>query len=171
MFIDIIQNLKKLKILVIDNVVLRGEELIGDPFNSKTSTIHAGRLESIRLSYCLFRGAGLTPLNRFLTFFFRSCPYLKSVSLLTWSWYYQFGFRENQLLHYVRLDLPACRYYSFHHEFGKRWRNIDDNIIEDDDPNTLDDDYDDDEQQEIPPYYLNLAWNTKKKIQLSEATL
>lgn len=98
----------------------------------------------------------MTDLNRFFAFILRSCPYLKSIALITEEdpgrGFINLDFRENQLLHYARLDFPHCRYYTFHHEFEKRWRNTNDQTMGDDGPARLEH-----KDKDIPLYSVNLA--------------
>lgn len=52
-----------------------------------------------------------------------SCPNLKGIKIKDSSIRARGGinldFREHHFLHYVELDFFDCRYYDFHHEFGK----------------------------------------------------
>lgn len=75
-------------------------------------------------------------------------------------------FKQNHLLQFIQLDMPECRYYTFDHELGKLWKNLDQEV----------------KQQEITPpgqenrflyYFVNLAWDITKdiEIQLSKCRL
>lgn len=55
---------------------------------------------------------------------------------------------------YKKLNSISSRYYTFGHEFGKYWRAVNDEILHD---FTL-------EQEIAFPFYVNMAWDTTKKI-------
>lgn len=66
-------------------------------------------------------------------------------------------FRRHANLKQIKIKQEGCRYYSFYHEFGRYWKNI--NIPTNQETLTLD-------QTKRTPYHLNLAWNTNKNIDI-----
>lgn len=92
--------------------------------------------------------------NHLFTFILQPCPNLKMFDFLGHVHYcfrgvIKLDFTSNRYLNRIRLDMPHCRYYTFAHQPGKYWRNIDEEIIM--------------TQQERFFYSVDLAWDVDKK--------
>lgn len=136
----------------------------GDLFYAKLSSIHTSTLESLRFADCLFLSKGpVLRFNRLLAFILQSCPNLKKFDLstrCTTSSIIILDFRRNIDLHYTKISMHLCQYFAFHHELGKYWRSVNEQITEK---------YIILEQEEEFQYSAHLAWDTTKSIKLEFA--
>lgn len=57
-------------------------------------------------------------------------------------------FRQHAQLKYIEINMKGCKYYTFHHHPGKKWKNIDEEILEENSNQTI---------QNYRPYHINLA--------------
>lgn len=162
LFIDMIQNLTTLKILDFGTLVIQKEET-DDLFYNKVSNIQkVGGLESLSLTqFDVATGDdSMKKLNLLLSFMLRFCPNLKKIKPLVHSILARGGmnldFRGNPLLQDIDIKMLNCQYYAFHHEFGKYWRNIKEEIKRDD--------------FTMNSFFVNLAWDyANKNIRLQLA--
>lgn len=70
-------------------------------------------------------------------------------------------FRQSHSLQKIHINMPNCRYYTFDHESGKFWRNINDQIIQTGVTRR--------EQDQNLRFSINLAWDTTKDIDIQLA--
>lgn len=112
-----------------------GSILLDNGLNNQVDNIGRERLESLCLTDVVLRGDdSVQDANLVFKFILQSCPNLKCFKLYNFDiGDYSEGainldFRENHSLRFVELNMPKCEYYTFHHEFGKYWRDVDDQI-------------------------------------------
>lgn len=160
LLIDIIQSLTMLEGLVIGDVMIRGETT-DVQLHSKLSTIRTGRLESICLTYGVYPPGELKDLNLSLDFVLRSCSNLNDIEFsaeeIRGQGIIDLDFTTNHLLSNIKLEMTGCKYFTFHHEFGKYWKNMNEQITQTD--ITMED-------NEDLPYFVNLAWDHTKYVDL-----
>lgn len=69
-------------------------------------------------------------------------------------------FREHVCMKYIEINMMHCRYYTFHHNPGKLWKNTSTEIFQD---NVTEED------QNQLPYFINLAWMEENDVKLQLA--
>lgn len=144
--------------MMIDNY-----EINGDLFSSKLTNINVGRLETVGLVDINIPKSDVSVKisNLILSFVLQSCPNLKNLVLNADQCLNPRGinldFRRNRLLQHIQLNMPNCQYYTFHHEFGKYWRDINDEITQEDFARS---------EKKHLLYHVNLAWDASTKINL-----
>lgn len=140
------------------------KETIDDVFYDKVSNIQiVEKLESV----CLFHfdvdlgDDSMKNFNLLLFFILQSCPNLKKIKLVANKIFARGGinvdFRQNSLLRHIEIHMPNCRYYTFHNQFGKYWRSINNQITRDGLTQ---------EEETKFCYHVNLAWDITKDINL-----
>lgn len=99
--------------------------------------------------------------NLLFNFILRSCPNLKRIKLedafVNARGVINLDYRNNQFLQDVELDFPLWRYYTFHHEPGKFWRNINDRFMQDNFTR---------KDEDRLRLCVNLAWDITKNIKM-----
>lgn len=136
LLVEIVKNLTVLKSLEFRCLIV-AESMENDDLFYKTlsSNIQKGRTESVcweRLVIIKVDGdKSIQKANLLFNFILGSCPNLKAIkikdNLIKARGGLSLDFRDNHFLQRIELDFLNCR-YDFHHEFGKRWRNIKDEI-------------------------------------------
>lgn len=164
-FVDILQNLPLLE--SIDFWPLHIESADVNPeceeddgvFYGKILEINRSRVKSVRLSL-IVNGNGVQGCfkksNKLLNFILLSCPDLEIFRLIVGS-IQAFGtlsldFRGNAHMKQIDLYQTNCRYYTFQHESGKCWKNI--NAPTSKESLTRD-------EANTTPYSMHLAWNNE----------
>lgn len=133
MLIDVLQNLTGLVSLEFGALKL-DDDMDDGIFYSKVSIIPTGRLESMCLSEFVIQDGNdyMQRLNLLLAFILRPCPNLNNIKLnakkISSEGKVNMDFRGNPRLQHITLDMPGCQYYTFHHEFGKHWRMIEEEM-------------------------------------------
>lgn len=167
LIVYVLQNLCMLKSLVLKEIKIPEEEN-DNLFYNKLSDVHEGRLESVRLAYRdSYTTVSTFKSNQLLAFVVQSSPKLKRFELSASNKFSANGniyldFRGNLFLRFVKIDLPNCQYYTFHHQFGKYWKNINDQIMQEGFTRETGGSF---------SFCVNLAWNTggNVELQLSES--
>lgn len=115
------------------------EEISSDLFYSNVCNVRIGRLESLCLADFGIEDAddSIKKTNLLFNIILNSCPNLKTIKLedmgdINARGNINLHFRKNQFLQHIELDMSNCRFYTFYHEFGKRWRRVGDQITMED---------------------------------------
>lgn len=170
LFVDIVQNLTTLEKLGFGTLaMIDGADLFHTAeevqqhetlFYSKISNIQPCRIKSMKFTVSLDINGGqdvFKKSNRLFDFIFLSCPMLERFdSEVEDEDFCAFGainldFRRQLHLKQVKIQRTKCRRYTFYHEFGKCWQNI--NVPIHQETATL-------RQARNAVYHVNLAWDT-----------
>lgn len=166
LLVDILQNLKMLTSLDFKNLLVElNDDLLYRTLPSNSNN-QLERLESLSLTKIVIENNGdaIEKTNLLFRFILHSCLKLKKIKLegssISARGAINLDFRNHHYLQQIALDMPYCRYYTFHHEFGNLWSGIDNQIRRE----TLQL-----KEEEALPYSVNLAWNTTKNIDVQLA--
>lgn len=156
--VSIIQHLPALKSLEFNKMSVHNQGIVDS--NEDLATISTG-LESVRISQFLVEPGGdafLYDINLLFKFVPKSRLNLKKLELDTCDIFDDGGITldctRNQSLQQIKLDMPRCQYYKFHHESGNYWRNTNEEIIIDKD------------NFKMRGYFVELAWDTSRNIEV-----
>lgn len=166
----LLQNIPVLQSLIFKIALVNDTRPSYDTLYNRTSSVQtASSLESIKISHYGYAYRGSNWIKKTIclfSFILRSCPKLKKFDLSTTQGRIRargkinFDFRKNHSLRFIRINVPNCRYYTFDHEFGKLWRNVNHQIKQEEFT---------EEQKKKLPFFVNLAWDTALDIEIQLA--
>lgn len=166
-YVDILQILLTIENLVFENFVLfeRGSgqgRLLSAKLTARNTA--DSQLKSLSFSFeTVNANVKMEQCNRLFQFTLKSCPLLNEIRLKGYiadRGALNLDFGQHNQLKYIQLDFKGCRYYTFHHHFGKQWKNINEEILEE---NISEEEY------ENFPYYTNLVWMNDNGVEVQLA--
>lgn len=172
LLVDIIHNLTMLQSLEygyftvdMNNRVTTKTESIGlmkycdDLFYNRISRIKYSNIKSTSLCLSLNCNDGFEKLNGLFNFILLSCSLLEKFDLNAeetgdCDGFVNLDFRRQMNLKQIRIKQRNCRYYTFQHDFRKRWKNVNQPTAEE--PLRW-------EQAIFGAHHTNLAWDSTNK--------
>lgn len=152
---DILHNLLTLESLVFADWILfdRGSEQDHMLSGKLVDVSTASKLKSLSLKFGTHGEKDIMEkCNLLLQFTLKACPQLEEIKLkgfVSAAGTLKLDFRRHAHLKYVEIDLKGCRYYTFYHPPGKKWKNLGEQIFQSN-INKFD-------KQSSVPYCINFA--------------
>lgn len=164
-FVAVLQNMDTLEDLVLETLRISDQEWDREMdalVVNKLDTVNRCQMKSLSLHFVTLGAKGLMKKSNFLfQFILDSCPLLEEFKLngtINARGAFNLDFREHAEWKYIKINLYGCRYYTFHHLFGKQWKNLGGESVVDEDFSKR--------YEEKLPFYVNLAWMNDNAVKL-----